>query len=166
MNPEQFTHKTNEILLASRSLAEENGHPQITPVHLSLALLDDNEGLLKQAVKASSENNPSAVEALEKSLHTLLRKVPKQTPPPDDVTVNAGMIKILKKAQWNQRKRGDSYLAVDQLLLASLEDPQIVDVFKNAGLNLADIKTKLESFRGTRKVESEHGDNNFQVLTI
>ncbi len=46
MNPEKFTHKTNEVLAAGQDVATEAGLAQYTPAHLAIALLKDKEGLL------------------------------------------------------------------------------------------------------------------------
>ena len=41
MNPNKFTNKTNEALVAGLEIAIESGHAQYTPVHLAIALTED-----------------------------------------------------------------------------------------------------------------------------
>lgn len=43
LNPETFTDKTNKILQESRDLALDNGHVQITAVHVANVLFGDEE---------------------------------------------------------------------------------------------------------------------------
>lgn len=164
MNPEKFTHKTNEALAAGQELATEAGHAQYTPVHLTLALLNDNEGLLRQAI-ATVSGGDQTINSVERVLKNTLKKIPSQSPAPDASPANNALIKCLKKAQSLQKSRGDSHLAVDQLILALLEDTQIADCFKEAGVSATRVKRELEAVRGSsKKVDNATGDSNFQAL--
>jgi ATP-dependent Clp protease ATP-binding subunit ClpB len=136
MNPEKFTHKTNEALAAGQELATEAGHAQYTPVHLVLALLDDSDGLLRQAV-TSATGSEGTIASLERVLKTALKKIPSQSPAPEVSPPNPALIKCIRKAQSLRKSRGDSHLAVDQLILALLDDSQIGDCFKEAGVTSA-----------------------------
>ena len=64
MNPEKFTNKTNEALVAGLEIATESGHAQYTPVHLAIALTEDKAGILRQAISsaAGGEENVEAVQ--------------------------------------------------------------------------------------------------------
>ena len=164
MNPDQFTHKTNEILTAARELAENNGHAQITPVHAALALLDDQEGLFQQALSCAASDPESAVRSFKRSLNRLLSKVPSQSPPPDEISASSVLFKSLRRAQALQKKRGDSHLVVDSLISGLLEDSQIAEALKGAGVNCNGLKAELEKTRGSSKVESAGGDSHFEAL--
>jgi len=74
-------------------------------------------------------------------------------------------VKTIRKAQKSQKDRCDLHLAVDQLILALLEDPQIADALKEAGVSLARVKKALELVRSkSKKMENVNDDSNFQVL--
>lgn len=51
LNPENFTEKTNQILVAAQDLARETSNVQLAPVHLALALFTDADGLAKNICK-------------------------------------------------------------------------------------------------------------------
>jgi ATP-dependent Clp protease ATP-binding subunit ClpB len=85
MNPETFTHKTNEALAAARETAAQMGHAQILPAHVFLALLKDPAGLARQAVAQAAGADAGGVEAVEKAIKDILSKQPSQSPPPDEV---------------------------------------------------------------------------------
>eukprot|EP00250_Pteridium_aquilinum_P008509 c18003_g1_i1 orf=462-1382(+) len=164
MNPENFTHKTNQALAEGHEEASNAGHAQYTPLHLALALISDKAGLFRQAI-ASVGGGDEAVNSFERVVRQLLKKIPSQDPAPDNVPANIALVKCIRRAQAAQKKRGDSHLAVDQLILALLEDSQIGDCLKEAGLSAATIKAEIEKSRGERKkVESATGDTNFQAL--
>ncbi len=162
INPEKFTHKTNEVLAAGQDVATEAGHAQYTPAHL--VLLKDKEGLLQQTISTAGGGD-EATASVERVLNQHLKKIPSQDPPPDASPPNNSLVKTIRKAQKSQKDRGDSHLAVDQLILAVLEDPQIADALKEAGVSIARVKKALELVRSkSKKVENANDDSNFQVL--
>ncbi|XP_064948271.1 chaperone protein ClpB1 isoform X2 [Musa acuminata AAA Group] len=167
MNPDKFTHKTNEALVAAHELALNSGHAQITPLHLASVLAADANGILRQALtNASGGAGDSAAQSFERVLSAALKKLPSQSPPPDEVPASTSLIKVIRRAQSSQKSRGDSHLAVDQLILGILEDHQIGDCLKEAGVSAARVRAEVEKLRGKegKKVESASGDTNFQAL--
>ncbi|KAJ6830970.1 chaperone protein ClpB1-like [Iris pallida] len=166
MNPERFTHKTNEALAAAQELALTAGHAQITPLHLASALISDPSGLFRQAVLSSSPNADSTLASLDRVLDRSLKKLPSQSPPPDEVPAATSLIKVLRRAQSSQKSRGDSHLAVDSIILGLLEDPQVSDCLKEAGTSPSAVRVQVENLRGkeNKKIESASGDTNFQAL--
>ncbi|CAI5929116.1 unnamed protein product [Closterium sp. NIES-64] len=177
MDPNSFTHKTNEILVAARELAESNGHAEITPAHVALALLQDEDGVFRHAVAHSSVINYNAtapghsprgdgdtIQAFQRAIKRLLQKIPSQQPPPDEIHANPSLVKALRKAQQIQKKAGDSHLAVDSLVLALMEDSQISEAMKDAGVNAGKVQAALAQARGERKVESATAEGTFQAL--
>ncbi|XP_038987617.1 chaperone protein ClpB1 [Phoenix dactylifera] len=167
MNPDKYTHKTNETIVAAHELAINNGHAQITPLHLAIALIGDAGGLFRQAISnASGGAGDSTVASVESVLNRALKKIPSQHPPPDEVPASTSLIKVFRRAQSSQKSHGDTHLAVDQLILGLLEDSQISDCLKEAGVSAARVRSEVEKIRGKegKKVESASGDTNFQAL--
>ncbi|CAI9111863.1 OLC1v1012192C1 [Oldenlandia corymbosa var. corymbosa] len=165
MNPEKFTHKTNEALAGAHELAVNAGHAQITPLHIAAYLLSDANGIFRQALN-NAGGGEEAARAGERVVNQALKKLPSQSPPPDDVPASTSLIKAIRRAQSLQKSRGDSHLAVDHLILGLLEDSQIADLLKEAGLTISKVTAELKKLRGKddRKVESASGDSNFQAL--
>ncbi|KAH1131154.1 hypothetical protein J1N35_002532 [Gossypium stocksii] len=164
MNPDKFTHKTNEALAASHELAMSNGHAQFTPLHLAVSLMSDPTGIFPQSI--SNAGGENAAQSAERIFNQALKKLPSQSPPPDEIPASTSLIKVLRRAQAAQKARGDTHLAVDQLILGLLEDSQIADLIKEAGVAPAKVKSEVEKLRGKegKKVESASGDTTFQAL--
>ncbi|CAK7322807.1 unnamed protein product [Dovyalis caffra] len=165
MDPGKFTHKTNEALATAHELAISAGHAQITPLHLAVALLSDPSGIFRQAV-ANAGGHENSAQAAERVFNQALKKLPSQSPPPDEVPPSTSLIKVIRRAQALQKSRGDSYLAVDQMILGLLEDSHIRDLLKEVGVSASTVKSEVEKLRGKegKKVESASGDTNFQAL--
>ncbi|XP_057421328.1 chaperone protein ClpB1 [Lotus japonicus] len=164
MNPDKFTHKTNEALAGAHELAMSSGHAQMTPLHLASTLISDPNGIFFQAISNSS--GEESARAVERVLNQALKKLPSQSPPPDEIPASTTLIKAIRRAQAAQKSRGDTHLAVDQLILGILEDSQIGDLLKEAGVAAAKVKSELDKLRGKvgKKVESASGDTTFQAL--
>ncbi|KAG6635572.1 chaperone protein ClpB1 [Carya illinoinensis] len=165
MNPDKFTHKTNEAIAAAHELAMSPGHLQFTPLHLALALISDPGGIFSQAI-ANAGGGEDAVKSAVRVLNQALKKIPSQSPPPDEIPASTSLIKAIRRAQAAQKARGDTHLAVDSLILGILEDSQISDLLKEAGVSPSRVKSEVENLRGKegKKVESASGDTTFQAL--
>lgn len=165
MNPDKFTHKTNEALAGAHELAMNAGHAQFTPLHFAAALISDQYGIFRQAI-ASAGGGDEAANSVERVIKQALKKLPSQTPPPDEIPASTSLIKVIRRAQSLQKSRGDTHLAVDQLILGLLEDSQVQVLLKEAGISTARVKSEVEKLRGKdgRKVESASGDSSFQAL--
>ncbi|KAG4155177.1 hypothetical protein ERO13_D03G096200v2 [Gossypium hirsutum] len=164
MNPDKFTHKTNEALAGAHELATSNGHAQFTTLHLAVALISDSQGIFYQAI--SNSGGESVAQSVDRVFNQALKKLPTQSPPPDQVPASSSLVKAIRRAQAAQKSRWDTHLAVDQLILGLLEDSQITDLLKEAGVTPAKVKSELEKLRGKegKKVESASGDTTFQAL--
>ncbi|KAJ8452273.1 hypothetical protein Cgig2_006078 [Carnegiea gigantea] len=165
MNPDKFTHKTNEALVAAHELAMSSGHAQFTPLHVATVLMSDPSGILHQAVSHAGGSDEAA-NSVERVFKKALKNLPSQTPPPDDIPASTSLIKAIRRAQSLQKSRGDTHLAVDHLILGIIEDSQINDLLKEAGVAMARVKSVVEKLRGKegKKVESASGDTTFQAL--
>lgn len=165
MNPEKFTHKTNESLVAAHELAMTNGHVQITPLHVATTLIGEPGGIFYQAVSHAG-GSEEAANSVERVFKRAVKNLPSQSPPPDEIPASTTLIKAIRRAQSLQKSRGDTHLAVDHLILGIIEDSQISDLLKEAGVAMARVKAEVEKLRGKdgKKVESATGDTTFQAL--
>lgn len=164
MNPDKFTHKTNEALVAAHELAMNNGHVQITPLHVATTLIGEPGGIFRQAISHAGGNE--AADSVERVFKRAIKNLPSQSPPPDEIPGSTTLIKAIRRAQSLQKSRGDTHLAVDHFILGIIEDSQISDLLKEAGVAVARVKSEVEKLRGKdgKKVESATGDTNFQAL--
>lgn len=74
-------------------------------------------------------------------------RLPTIDPAPDQVYPSKDFSAVLKKAQQDQKKRGDTYLGVDVLLLALLNDSEITAAIAETGLTKHSIENALQEVR-------------------
>lgn len=161
LNPENFTDKTNHILINSQEIAREYKNIQLTPIHVALSLIQDQDGLTKNICNKAGAD-PQVV---ERNLKKLLVRLPSQEPPPNEISPSPSLLKILRSAQEYQRKQGDSHLAIDHLLLFLHDDKDVSQAFTEAGLTKKALEQAIKEVRGGRKIESRSAEETYEALT-
>lgn len=169
-----FTDKTQQSFSAAIQLAKDYSNSQLHSAHIAAALLnegaadDSSDGLsnkgrssLFSSVIQKAGGDPVIV---KRGLQKIIVRLPSQSPPPEEISVGANALKVLREAQSLQKTMHDSYIAQDHILLALLKDPSISSVIKDAGLTEAALKTAIEQTRGNRRVESKNAEAGFDAL--
>ncbi len=62
MNMNKYTEKAQEAVLGAQQLADREGHPEITPEHLLLTLLEQRDGIVPEIVRKMNAD-PAALAA-------------------------------------------------------------------------------------------------------
>lgn len=118
-----FTDRAQASISAAVQTAKDHNHSSVLPLHLALALLiEDGQPSPAPSGSPQSENSASLFASclrkagadpakLETLLRTALRKIPVQSPPPDDVTASNALAKILKSADGLKTSQHDSFIA-------------------------------------------------------
>src|SRR5437870_11752461 len=89
MNLQKYTEKAQEGIVAAQTLADREGHPEITPEHLLLALVEQQGGIAPEilrkmnvdpaqvaaAVRAELSRNPAVHGGSQPTLSARFRQV-------------------------------------------------------------------------------------------
>ena len=137
MDPNRWTQKTISALSAAQQLAQENGHQQVTPVHLAIVLHEDEEGIGKHVILRVA--NDETVRSILRVLKKQLVRLPTVDPPPDQADLSSALRKVLQQASKLQKDSSDSFVGVDTLLRALLDAKEISSALEEAGKNCAGL---------------------------
>ena len=113
----------------SRDIKRAPTWPQ-TPLHLGLALTDESASdkyFLRLLSKCGSGED--SLKKLRSLLLTATRKLPKQDPPPESVSPDSALVRLLKAADALRKKAGDSHVAVDHIISAAIAEAQLTKIF-------------------------------------
>ncbi|KAJ0399046.1 hypothetical protein ATCC90586_004505 [Pythium insidiosum] len=160
MNLQEFTTKSTETIQAAVECAEQRSHAQATPLHLAHALFEDPQGIARSVASRLSGNVEGVVSEVERQL----RLLPKQSPAPDNVTVDSAFTKLLKYATKIRKENKDTHVAVDLLLLALYTDSRVAQILKMNGMEEARVKDTVLSTRQGRPVSSATAEETFDAL--
>lgn len=160
MNPKQWTENTREIFRSAiRSTIENNGL-EILPIHIAFALFNDQNGLCQRIASKVDANGRGILEDINRSISTL----PRQSPSPPEPTPSRKTVDLFSNAEKFQKERGDTFLAIDHLLLALLDDKDLSKIFRENRFNKDKVKNSINEVRGNKKVTEEFGDSNYESL--
>ncbi|MEM7494625.1 MAG: ATP-dependent chaperone ClpB [Myxococcota bacterium] len=161
MQPNKMTIMLQQAFAAARQLAVEKCHPEITPHHLLLALLQQQEGTVPQVV-ARVGINPSTLRAdVENAVAANPRVRGDQRVDP---TPSPNLTKALDAAVRISQKWGDDYIATEAMLLALARVTGVKDVLARVGADERRIRDAVDQVREGEQVRDESPEAKRGVL--
>lgn len=165
MNPNQFTHKSQEALQKANEVAHENGQPQIEPPHLFLALINQEEGVVVSVLKKLN----IAVPPLRTTIQQFISALPRQFGPMSgnfgQILMGQATMHILQHAGQEAKQMGDDFISVEHLLLAFLKTKNpISDLLSHRGAGYDDVLRVLVQVRGNQRADSPEPESKYQAL--
>ncbi|MBD3369974.1 ATP-dependent chaperone ClpB [Candidatus Fermentibacteria bacterium] len=160
MKAERFTIKSKEALQAAQNAAATRGNPEVTDLHLALALIEDREGVVA-GILQRIEIGPDAVAREVRSRIDELPRASGGTQP----RMSGGLSKAVGEAEKISNRMKDDYVACEHLFLALLRGRgPAADVLSGAGLDEDSFMRALADVRGGRRVDTETADEHYQAL--
>ena len=111
---DKFTVKAQEAVQRANNLASENGNPEVLPVHLLAALLEDKEGIVAPVL----EKIGIGPQAVLSDLYREIEKLPKVSGESAQATLSNAANKLLEQAFKEASNFKDEYVSTEHLLLA------------------------------------------------
>jgi len=113
-NPEKLTIKAQQTLSGAQSLAQENHHSSLDPLHILAALLADNEG----ATVATLTQNQIDANKLNNLVQETLQALPRVGAESEQVYASPQTARVLNQAEKEMASFGDNYISSEHLFLA------------------------------------------------
>jgi len=118
MRMDKLTTKFQEALAEAQSLALGRDHQFIEPVHVMIALLDQEGGTVRPLLTKAGVD----VRKLRAELGKWLDRLPTVEGAGGEVHISNALGRILNLMDKLAQKRGDAYIASELFVLAALED--------------------------------------------
>ena len=164
MNLNQFTQKSLEAVQSARDLAVQNGHQQLEQVHLLLALLQQEGGLVPQLLRKME----ITAESLEAAANTELRKIPsvKVSREADRFYISADADAALSAAQQQAQNMKDDFVSVEHLLLGLLDAARgsVKQLFETYRITAENVLKALQAVRGNQRVTTDNPEGTYEAL--
>ncbi|KAJ9086248.1 hypothetical protein DSO57_1006132 [Entomophthora muscae] len=160
-NSESLTDKSIKVINASIDLAKEFGHAQLQPVHIVSALFDSEDNFLKN-VCTKAGGDPSKA---ERSIKQMLVRQVSQDPPPMEIYMSPAMTKVINSSKEISKSQKDSFVAVDHILLALLENNDILKCFTDARMTKKSLTNAITQIRGNNRVETRSAEETYESLS-
>ena len=162
MRMDKLTNKFQMALADAQSLAVGRDHNYIEPVHLLLALLDQQGGSVRPLLSAAGVN----VNALRAELGQALEQLPRvQGASAGEVHVSNDLGRQLNLADKLAQQRKDQYISSDLYLLAVLEDKgPAKDLLQRHGASKTTLEQAIAQVRGGESVNDPNAEEARQAL--
>jgi ATP-dependent Clp protease ATP-binding subunit ClpB len=159
---DKFTVKSQQAIQLAQEHAAELGNPEMQPVHLLLALLEDREGVIPSVL----EKIGVPTERLESDLHGIEDKLPRVSGAAAQPGLSSALNKALDQAFKEAANFKDEYVSTEHLLLgiASLKSDPAREALVALGATHEAILQALTSVRGSQRVTDQNPEGKFQAL--
>ncbi len=161
MRMDKLTSRFQQALADAQSLAVGRDHNMLEPVHVMIALLDQQGGSTTPLLSQAGINVP----LLRERLGEMLNGLPQVSGQAGDINVGNALGRVLNLTDKLAQQRGDQFIASELFVLAALEGGgELGKALKAAGADKARIEAAIDKIRGGEKVASENAEDQRQAL--
>ena len=163
MDFEKYTDRSRGFLQSAQGLAVRSGHQKFAPEHILKVLLDDEEGLAANLIKAAGGQPALAAQMNDAAL----AKIPSvEGAGAGQLYLSPELAKVFETAESLSKKAGDSYVTAERLLLALLiqEGTEAAKALKSAGISATSLNKAIEDIRQGRTADTASAEEGYDAL--
>jgi ATP-dependent Clp protease ATP-binding subunit ClpB len=159
---DKFTLKSQEAIQSASSLAHDNGQPEVLPLHLLTALLEDREGIIVPVLQKVGIPTEQLLTGANKAIAGL----PKVSGAASEPGLSSAMQKVLQDASKEAQDFKDEYVSTEHLLLAltKLKNDPAQALLASLGATRDSILKGLTTVRGNQRVTDQSPEGKYQAL--
>ncbi|HEY7056535.1 MAG TPA: ATP-dependent chaperone ClpB [Vicinamibacterales bacterium] len=162
MNINKYTEKAQEAIIGAQQFADREGHPEITPEHLLLTLVDQQGGIVPEILRKLNID-PSAVAT---ALRTELGRSPRAHGG-SQPSLSARLRQVTNAAESEAERLKDEYVSTEHLFLAIASEggrAPAARILQQAGATKDAILQAMTAVRGSQRVTSQNPETTYQAL--
>ncbi len=162
MRLDRFTQSFQESIADAQSLALGKEHQFIEPIHLMLALLNQNGNSIISLLKSAGVDVRTFRQKLEQALSSFA-KVPDSA---GDVQLSAASGRMLNLCDKHAQKMSDKYISSEMFLIAAIEDKGALGkILAELGASQSRITSAIEHIRGGQNVDDQNAEGVREALS-
>jgi len=159
---DKFTVKAQEAVQRANELASEHGNPELLPVHILAALVEDKEGIVPPVL----EKIGIGPQAVLNDLYRELERLPKVSGGAAQPGLSPAANQLLERAFKEADNFKDEYVSTEHLLLAGTQikrDPAHEILARHGATHDAILKA-LTAVRGSQRITDQNPEAKYQAL--
>lgn len=161
MRQDKLTTKFQQALGEAQSLALAHDNQYIEPVHLLLAVMNDQEGSASSLIERSGGN----AKRVRDEAQAAVERLPKVTGTSGDVQVSRDLIRALNLTEKEAMQRGDQFISTEIFLLALAgADMEASRILASAGVTKKLLEAAIEAVRGGESVTDAEGETGRDAI--
>jgi ATP-dependent Clp protease ATP-binding subunit ClpB len=160
---DKFTVKAQESVQRANELASEHGNPELLPVHLLAALVEDREGIVSPVL----EKIGIGPQAVLSEIYQEIEKLPKVSGSgAHQATMSSQVNDLLEKSFKEADSFKDEYVSTEHLLLAitGLKRDPAQELLARHGATHDAILKALTAVRGSQRITDQNPEGKYQAL--
>src|SRR5947207_1767566 len=159
---DKFTLKAQEAVQRANELASEHGNPELLPLHLLAALLEDKEGIVPPVL----EKVGIGPQAVLNEIYEAIEQLPKVSGGPAQASLSQAANQLLDRAVKESDNFKDEYVPTAHLLLAAtqLKRDTAQELLARYGATHDAILKALTSVRGSQRITDQNPEGKYQAL--
>eukprot|EP00873_Tetraselmis_striata_P031511 jgi/Tetstr1/451775/TSEL_038811.t1 len=162
MNIEKYTERTRGFIQSAQQMALSRGHQQFSPLHILKVLVDDPEGMATGLIDRAGGN----AQAVRAGVEDGLKKLPSVSGDSGQIYLSRELARVFETAEAAAQKAGDSFVAVERMLLALTieKDTDAGKILASAGVTANGLNAAIEAIRKGRTADSASAENTYDAL--
>ncbi len=161
MNLDKFTERSRGFIQAAQTIAMRESHQRLTPEHLLKAIMDDEQGFAATLIDRSGGQSARVRQAVDMAVS----KLPKVSGDAGQVYVDSAVGKVLAEAEAVAKKAGDSFVAVERLLMAlAMVKSEAKSALDAGGVSARGLNAAIEDIRKGRTADSASAEEGYDAL--
>jgi ATP-dependent Clp protease ATP-binding subunit ClpB len=159
---DKFTLKAQEAVQRANELASEHGNPELLPLHLLAALLEDKEGIVPPVL----EKIGIGPQAVLSEIYDGIERLPKVSGGATQASLSPAANQLLDRAFKEAETFKDEYVSTEHLLLAATQlkrDPAQEILARHGATHDAILKA-LTAVRGSQRITDQNPEAKYQAL--
>ncbi|MCJ8320665.1 MAG: ATP-dependent chaperone ClpB [Colwellia sp.] len=162
MRLDRFTQSLQVAISDANSLALGRDHQFIEPIHLMLALLNQNANTVIPLFKSAGLD----IRSLRKQIESAVTSLAQVEGVGGDVQLSSSLGSLLNLCDKYSQKLGDKFISSEVFVLSALEDKGALgQALKSLGANKQRIKDAITHIRGGESVDEPNAEDNRQALS-
>ena len=160
---EQYTEMAQKALAAAQGHATRFKNPEVTTLHLLLALAEQPGGLVPRVLEKMAVN----VNGLIQGLRGKMAKEPSVSGGGRQLSASHGLNEALVAAQDEAAKWGDEYVSTEHLFLVLIDEGGATPAGRflaESGLKRENTEAALRNMRGSQHITTPNPESTFEAL--
>ena len=159
---DKFTLKAQEAVQRGNELASEHGNPEMLPLHLLAALLEDKEGIVPPVLEKIGIGPQSVLN----DIYQAMERLPKISGAAAQPGLSQAANQLLDQAFKEADIFKDEYVSTEHLLLAAtqVKRDSAQEILARHGATHDAILKALTAVRGSQRITDQNPEAKYQAL--
>src|SRR5437879_5184200 len=160
---DKFTVKAQEAMQRANDLASAHGNPELLPLHLLAALIEDKEGIVLPVLEKLGVGPQTVLSEIYREIERLPKVSGEGA---SQATMSPALNQLIERAFKEASNFKDEYVSTEHLLLAATQSKKDAaqEILARHGASHDAILKALTTVRGSQKVTDQNPEAKYQAL--